>query len=106
MPRASEPTALPFVARTLMPREVRTNAAMAVALGALEGGLVGIVVKTQFAEVASAAWVNLAVALVAGAPAFANVVSLWVSGRATTRPASPPAPSRCGLLTRRTTCFT
>lgn len=81
-PAAREPAALPYVARKLMPREVRTNAAMAVALGALEGGLVGIVVKTQFAAVASTAWVNLAVALVAGAPAFANIVSLWISGLA------------------------
>ena len=39
-----------------MPREVRTNGAMAVALGALEGGLVGVVVKTQFAAVADAVW--------------------------------------------------
>lgn len=82
MPAAFQSSALPFVARTLMPREVRTNGAMAVALGALEGGLVGVVVKTQFASVADAAWVNLCVALVAGSPAFANVVSLWVSGLA------------------------
>lgn len=89
MPAASEPSALPFVARNLMPREVRTNAAMAIALGAIEGGLVGIVVKTQFDGVASAAWVNLAVALVAGAPAFANIVSLWVSGLAEGRDKPP-----------------
>ncbi|MEE4303273.1 MAG: MFS transporter [Wenzhouxiangella sp.] len=82
MPASPESSALPYVARTLMPREVRTNGAMAVALGALEGGLVGVVVKTQFAAVADAAWVNLCVALVAGSPAFANVVSLWVSGLA------------------------
>jgi len=82
MPAAPESSALPYVARTLMPREVRVNGAMAVALGALEGGLVGIVVKTQFAPVAEPVWINLAVALVAGAPAFANVVSLWISGLA------------------------
>ncbi|MEN1727333.1 MAG: MFS transporter, partial [Pseudomonadota bacterium] len=73
---------LPFVARTLMPREIWANATMAVALGALEGGVVGVLVKTQFDGVASAAWVNLAVALVAGAPAFANMVSLSISGMA------------------------
>ncbi len=71
---------MPFIARTLMPREVRTNAAMAVALGALEGGVVGVLVKTQFAGVTDPVWVNLAVALVAGAPAFANIVSLSISG--------------------------
>jgi uncharacterized membrane protein YbhN (UPF0104 family) len=65
-----------------MPREIVPMRAMAVALGALEGGVVGVVVKTQFDGVADPVWVNLAVALVAGAPAFANMVSLWVSGLA------------------------
>jgi len=73
---------LPFIARTLMPREIWANATMAVALGALEGGVVGVLVKTQFETVAPTAWVNLAVALVAGAPAFANMVSLSISGLA------------------------
>jgi MFS family permease len=73
---------LPFIARTLMPREIWANATMAVALGALEGGVVGVLVKTQFETVAPMAWVNLAVALVAGAPAFANMVSLSISGLA------------------------
>ena len=77
-----ESSRLPFIARTLMPREVTANAAMAVALGALEGGLVGVIVKTQFDGVADPVWVNLAVALVAGAPAFANIASLWISGLA------------------------
>jgi len=67
---------LPYVARTLMPREVQVNALMAVTLGALEGGLLGVVVKNGFSDVASVGWVNLAVAVVAGAPAFANVASL------------------------------
>jgi len=67
---------IPFVARTLMPREVQVNALMAVALGALEGGLVGVIVKTGFADAAPAAQLNLAVAVVTGAPALANVASL------------------------------
>ena len=82
MPSTTDPARLPFVARTLMPREVSANAAMAVALGALEGGLVGVIVKTQFDGVADGVWINLAVALVAGAPAFANIASLWISGLA------------------------
>lgn len=82
MPASNDPARLPFVARTLMPREVSANATMAVALGALEGGLVGVIVKTQFDGVADPVWVNLAVALVAGAPAFANVASLWIAGLA------------------------
>lgn len=67
---------LPFVARTLMPREIRVNALMAVALGAMEGGLVGVIVKNRFDEVAEPGVVNLCVALVTGAPALANVASL------------------------------
>lgn len=67
---------LPFVARTLMPREIQVNALMAVTLGALEGGLMGVIVKTGFDHVAAPAMVNLAVAMVAGAPAFANAASL------------------------------
>ena len=83
MPPSSEPNQrLPFIARTLMPREIRANATMAVALGALEGGVVGVVVKTRFDTFADPAWVNLAVAIVAGAPAFTNMASLWISGLA------------------------
>ncbi len=82
MPLFNDSARLPFIARTLMPREVSANATMAVALGALEGGMVGVIVKTQFDAVADPVWVNLAVALVAGAPAFANVASLWISGLA------------------------
>lgn len=47
----------------------------AVSLGALEGGLLGVIVKNQFAEVTSHTLVNLAVAVVAGAPSFANLFS-------------------------------
>ncbi|MDX1625146.1 MAG: MFS transporter [Wenzhouxiangellaceae bacterium] len=83
------PTRLPFVARTLMPREVQVNALMAVTLGALEGGLLGVIVKTGFAGVAEPALVNLAVALVTGAPALANIASLafanFAHGRHKTR---------------------
>jgi len=59
-----------------MPREVQVNALMAVTLGALEGGLLGVIVKTGFDQVAAPPMVNLAVAMVAGAPAFANAASL------------------------------
>lgn len=70
---------LPFVARTLMPKEMAANATMALTLGSIEGGLVGVIVKTQFSGVADPVWVNLAVATVAGAPAFANLASLSIS---------------------------
>ncbi|MGK7296706.1 MAG: MFS transporter [Candidatus Wenzhouxiangella sp. M2_3B_020] len=67
---------LPFVARTLMPREVQVNALMAVTLGALEGGLIGVIVKNGFDGVAPTPLINVAVAVVSGAPAFANIASL------------------------------
>ncbi|MEM1081453.1 MAG: MFS transporter [Pseudomonadota bacterium] len=73
---------LPFVARTLMPREVQVNGLLAVTLGVLEGGLLGVIVKTGFNGVADVALVNLAVAVVTGAPALANVASLWFAQRA------------------------
>jgi MFS family permease len=82
LPVSAEHRPLPFIARTLMPREISANATMAVALGALEGGVVGVLVKTQFDGVASPALINFAVALVAGAPASANMASLWISGLA------------------------
>ena len=78
-PTPSTPSKLPFVARSLMPREIAANATMALTLGSIEGGLVGVVVKTQFGSVADPVWVNLAVATVAGAPAFANLASLSIS---------------------------
>lgn len=59
-----------------MPREIQVNALMAVTLGVLEGGLLGVIVKTGFDEVADSITVNLAVALVTGAPALANLASL------------------------------
>ena len=81
-PGSADSQPLPYIARTLMPREITANATMAVALGALEGGVVGVLVKTQFDGVASPTLINLAVALVAGAPAAANMASLWISGLA------------------------
>lgn len=72
-----------------MPREVQVNALLAVTLGALEGGLLGVIVKTGFDGVATSGWVNFAVALVTGAPALANVASLAFAnaahGRSKTR---------------------
>ena len=49
-------------------------------LGAIEGGVVGVVAKTAFAGAVAERSLNLAVAVLAGSPAFANVVSfLWAA---------------------------
>ncbi len=65
-----------------MPREMATWAATAVLLGAIEGGLVGVMVKNAYADVAGPIWVNLAVAVASGAPAFANLMSFLFAGLA------------------------
>lgn len=75
-------TPLPRMAAALLPRERLGWSLNAVALGALEGGLLGVIVKNQFAEAAAPALVSLAVAVVAGAPAFANLSSFLFAGRA------------------------
>jgi hypothetical protein len=73
------------MAAALVPREMGTWSLTAVALGALEGGLLGVIVKNQFSDVAEPAIVNLCVALVAGAPAYSNLSSFffasWASGK-------------------------
>ncbi len=70
------------MAAALVPRELLSWSMTALALGALEGGLLGVIVKNQFADVAGTTAVNLAVAVVAGAPAFANLASSVFAARA------------------------
>ena len=66
---ATKPSPAPApMAAALVPRELLSWSLAAVALGALEGGLLGVIVKNQFADVASPVAVNFGVALVAGAP--------------------------------------
>lgn len=63
------------LARAMIPRELATWSIAAIMLAALEGGLAGVVLKSVFDGQAATLWVNLAVAMVVGAPAFANVLS-------------------------------
>jgi len=63
----------------LVPRELLSWSLTAITLGALEGGLLGVIVKNQFSGVASPALINFAVAIVAGAPSFANLSSFIVA---------------------------
>ena len=66
--------------RPTYPRELRAWSLLALALGAVEGGVVGVLVKNLFDGIIDPAWLNTAVAIVAGAPALANVTSfLWAS---------------------------
>lgn len=74
-----------LMARALIPREMLSWALISVTLGAVEGGLLGVLVKTSYSGTTSPLLVNLAVAVVSGAPAFANLVSFsfasWARGR-------------------------
>jgi len=67
------------MAAALVPRELTNWSLTSITLGALEGGLMGVIVKNQFADVATPAAVNLAVAIVAGAPSFTNLASFLFS---------------------------
>lgn len=69
----------------LVPRELANWGLTAVALGALEGGLLGVIVKNQFAGVASPMVVNIAVAVVAAAPSFTNLASFLFASMAAGR---------------------
>jgi len=69
----------------LVPRELTNRSLTAVALGALEGGLLGVIVKNQFAGVASSMVVNIAVAVVAAAPSFTNLASFLFASLAAGR---------------------
>lgn len=70
------------MAAALLPRERLGWSLNAIALGALEGGLLGVIVKNQFDAAAAPALVSLAVAVVAGAPAIANLSSFVFAGLA------------------------
>jgi len=76
---------MPRMAAALVPRELVSWSLTAVALAALEGGVLGVIVKNQFGAVASPAVVNVAVAVVAAAPAFSNLASLLVARMASGR---------------------
>ena len=66
---------LSFITRTTYKRELLSWTLLAVALGGVEGGITGVIIKNAFAGAVSATTLNFAVAAVAGAPALANVLS-------------------------------
>lgn len=82
---APTPDKLPRMAAALVPRELATWSLSALGLAALEGGLLGVIVKNQFADVAQPVLLNFCVALVAGAPAYANLSSFLAASLAAGR---------------------
>jgi hypothetical protein len=82
MSKQQVPESLPRMAASLVPRELLSWSLVAVAMGALEGGLLGVIVKNQFSGVASPMLVNISVAMVAGAASFTNLLSFFFAARA------------------------
>lgn len=73
--KSTAPASVPRMAQALVPREMMSWALVSICLAAVEGGVVGVLVKNLYTGVASPLWVNVAVALTSGAPAFANILS-------------------------------
>jgi hypothetical protein len=73
-------TPLPYMIRAHHPRELQSWALLGMAMGAVEGGVMGVLVRNAFFGHVSDAWLNTAIALVTGAPALANIMSFfWAS---------------------------
>ncbi|MBT8484095.1 MAG: MFS transporter [Phycisphaerales bacterium] len=74
------PQAMPPLTRGHYRRELAAWFFLPVMMGAIEGGVVGVIAKNAFTGTVSDGWLNLAVAALSGAPAFANVTSfLWAA---------------------------
>jgi MFS family permease len=89
---AAAPAGPSAIAEAMYVREVWPWALLGMASGLVEGGTVAVLVKKGYAGLVAPHWVDLAVAVVSGAPALANISSFaWANlahGRA-----------RIGLLT-------
>lgn len=74
------PRSVPLMLRAHYRRELAAWFFLPLMLGAVEGGVIGVIAKTYFADHVGLRSLNLAVAILAGSPAFANVVSfLWAA---------------------------
>ncbi|MFK7961052.1 MAG: MFS transporter [Phycisphaerales bacterium] len=73
------PASMPVLSRIHYRRELSAWLFLSVLIGAIEGGVVGVIAKTGFEGVVPTRTLNFAVAILASAPAFANVTSfIWV----------------------------
>jgi hypothetical protein len=70
------------MAASLLPRELLSWSLLALAMGALESGVLAVIVKNQFGGTVATGPVNLAVAVVAGAASFTNLLSFLFAARA------------------------
>jgi len=74
------PKTQPYMLRANYARELAAWSVLPLMLGVVEGGVVAVLAKTYFAGTVSPSTLNMTVAILAGAPAFANIVSfLWAA---------------------------
>jgi len=74
------PGAIPPLARVHYRRELVAWMLLPLMLGAIEGGVVSVLAKNAFEGAVAPRALNLAVAVLSGAPAFANIASfLWAA---------------------------
>ena len=72
------PASMPALSRGHYRLELLVWSLLPIAMGAVEGGVTGVIAKNAFAGHVDEARLNLAVAILAGAPAFANIMSfVW-----------------------------
>ena len=74
------PSTMPLMSRSHYRRELVVWSLLPIMLGAVEGGVTGVLAKHIFAGVVDPRGLNLAVAVLTGAPAFANVTSFVWAG--------------------------
>ena len=78
--RSFHPRAMPMLTRAHYRRELAAWAFLPIMMGVVEGGVVSVIAKNAFEGAVSDKGLNFAVALLAGAPAFANITSfLWAA---------------------------
>ena len=71
---------MPMMTRAHYRRELVAWAFLPVLMGVVEGGMISVIAKNAFEGRVNNAWLNFAVAVLAGAPAFANITSfLWAA---------------------------
>ncbi|MCP3905840.1 MAG: MFS transporter [Planctomycetes bacterium] len=74
------PAAMPRLSRAHYRREILAWTLLPIMIGAVEGGVVSVIAKNMFAGQVPNGWLNASVAVLAGAPTFANVTSfLWAA---------------------------
>ena len=71
---------MPPMSRMHYRRELAVWSLLPIALGAVEGGVTGVIAKNAFEGAVDERVLNLAVALLTTAPAFANILSFVWAG--------------------------